>query len=39
MSDALGDDDTTYFERRQAFEESVREAVGTGPIPTAEDDS
>ena len=39
VSDALGDDDTTYFERRQAFEESVREAVGTGPIPTAEDDS
>ncbi|WP_160133447.1 DUF5789 family protein [Halococcus salsus] len=39
VSDALSDVDITYFERRQEFEASVREAVGTGPVPTADDDS
>lgn len=29
--------DETYFERRQEFEAHVREVVGTGPIPTADE--
>jgi hypothetical protein len=32
----LADVDRTYFATRQEFEESVREAIGPGPVPTAE---
>ena len=37
LGDVLGEVDITYFERRQEFESSVREAVGTGPVPTADE--
>jgi hypothetical protein len=36
LGDVLADVDETYFERRQEFEASVREVVGTGPVPTEE---
>ena len=37
LGDVLDDIDVPYFERRQEFESSVREAVGTGPVPTADE--
>jgi hypothetical protein len=37
LSSVLTDIDTSYFERRQEFESSVREVVGTGPVPTTEE--
>ncbi|WP_158057566.1 DUF5789 family protein [Halorussus halophilus] len=37
LSDVLGDVDETYFESRQEFQRLVRDAVGTGPIPTADE--
>ncbi|HET7323256.1 MAG TPA: DUF5789 family protein [Halococcus sp.] len=37
LSSVLSEVDTTYFERRQEFESSVREVVGTGPVPTTEE--
>jgi hypothetical protein len=37
LSDVLSEIDISYFERRQEFESSVREAVGTGPVPTTEE--
>ncbi len=37
LSEALEEVDITYFERRQEFESSVREVVGTGPVPTTEE--
>ena len=36
LSDVLAEVDEPYFERRQGFEASVREVVGTGPVPTEE---
>jgi hypothetical protein len=33
----LDDVELTYFEKRQEFEDAVREVVGTGPIPTADE--
>ena len=36
LSDILGDVDETYFDTRRAFEDAVREVVGTGPVPTGE---
>ena len=38
LADVLGDVDRSYFPTRQAFEDAVREVIGTGPIPT-EDES
>jgi hypothetical protein len=32
----LADVDRTYFATRQEFEESVREAIGSGAVPTAD---
>jgi hypothetical protein len=36
LADVLDEVDETYFQRRQEFEEAVRDVVGTGPVPTAE---
>jgi len=37
LGDVLTEVDATYFETRQAFETAVRDVVGTGPVPTAEE--
>ncbi|MFC6716939.1 DUF5789 family protein [Natrialbaceae archaeon GCM10025810] len=37
LSAVLEEVDETYFSRRQEFERRVRDAIGTGPIPTAEE--
>ncbi|AFZ73216.1 DUF5789 family protein [Natronobacterium gregoryi] len=37
LSTVLEDVDETYFQRRQEFEDHVRDVVGTGPVPTADD--
>lgn len=34
LSAVLAELDVSYFERRQEFLSAVREAVGTGPVPT-----
>lgn len=36
LGDVLEETDEVYFDTRQAFEEAVREVVGTGPVPTAD---
>ena len=36
LGDVLEEVEETYFQRRQEFEDSVREVIGTGPVPTAE---
>lgn len=33
----LDDVDSTYFATRQEFESAVREVIGHGPVPTAEE--
>lgn len=38
LSAVLADVNRTYFARRQDFEEAIRGVIGTGPIPTAEED-
>ena len=37
LGDVLEDVDVPYFETRQEFTDEVREVIGTGPVPTAED--
>lgn len=37
LSDLLDDVDRTYFATRQEFVDAVGEAVGSGPVPTAEE--
>jgi hypothetical protein len=37
LRDVLAEVDEPYFSTRQEFEQAVREAVGTGPVPTAEE--
>lgn len=37
LSDVLEAVDVSYFERRQEFETSVRDVIGTGPVPTADE--
>ncbi|WP_132057703.1 DUF5789 family protein [Halorussus amylolyticus] len=37
LTDLLDDVDETYFESRQEFLRNVREVVGTGPVPTADE--
>lgn len=34
LGDVLDSVDVPYFERRQEFETAIREAIGTGPVPT-----
>ena len=36
LSDVLSEIDTTYFDRRQTFVETVEDAIGRGPVRTAE---
>ena len=36
LHDVLAEVDEPYFERRQEFEASVRDVVGTGPVQTEE---
>lgn len=36
LTDVLDDVDESYFPTRQSFQDAVREAIGTGPVPTAE---
>jgi len=37
LADVLEDVDQTYFGTRQEFLDAVEDAIGTGPVPTAED--
>lgn len=37
LADVLAEVEETYFATRQEFTGAVEEAVGTGPVPTAED--
>ncbi|WP_265108054.1 DUF5789 family protein [Halosolutus halophilus] len=37
LSAVLEEIDETYFQRHQEFERHVRQVVGTGPIPTADE--
>lgn len=37
LADVLDAVDETYFESRQEFERNVREVIGSGPIPTADE--
>jgi hypothetical protein len=37
LSAVLESVSTTYFDSRQTFVRAVQEAVGTGPVPTAEE--
>ena len=37
LADVLGETDEVYFDTRQAFVDAVREVVGTGSVPTAEE--
>lgn len=37
LSTVLDAVDETYFQRHQEFERHVRDVIGTGPIPTADE--
>jgi hypothetical protein len=37
LADILEESDEVYFDTRQSFEDAVREIIGTGPIPTADE--
>jgi hypothetical protein len=37
LADVLTEVDVPYFESRQEFVGAVREVIGTGPVPTAEE--
>ena len=37
LADVLEETDEVYFDTRRAFVDAVREVVGTGPVPTAEE--
>ena len=37
LSAVLEESDEVYFDTRQSFLEAVREVVGTGPVPTADE--
>jgi hypothetical protein len=37
LGDVLDEVDIPYFEKRQEFEQAVRDVVGTGPVPTADE--
>ena len=37
LSDVLGATDETYFQSRQEFTRNVRDVIGTGPVPTADE--
>jgi len=37
LAAVLEDVDVTYFQSRQEFVDAVRDVVGTGPVPTADE--
>lgn len=37
LSDILSEVDETYFPTRQSFTDAVREVIGTGPVPVADE--
>ena len=37
LAEVLEESDEVYFDTRQSFLEAVREVVGTGPVPTADE--
>lgn len=37
LADVLDETGETYFDARQTFVEAVRDVVGRGPVPTADD--
>jgi hypothetical protein len=37
LADVLAEVDTPYFSTRQEFESALEGAIGTGPVPTAEE--
>lgn len=37
LSDVLADVEVTYFQSRPEFTDAVRDVVGTGPVPTADE--
>ena len=37
LGDVLDEVDVPYFEKRQEFENAVRDVIGTDPVPTAEE--
>ena len=37
LSSVIAEVDGTYFERRQEFETHVRDVIGTGAVPTADE--
>ena len=37
LADVLAESDEVYFDTRQAFETAIRDVIGTGPVPTAEE--
>ncbi len=37
LAAVLEETDEVYFDTRQAFERAVRDVIGTGPVPTAEE--
>lgn len=37
LSDVLQDVDTTYFQSRPEFTDAVRDVIGHGPVPTADE--
>lgn len=39
LADVLEETDATYFDTRQALERTVRNVIGYGPVPTAEEQS
>ena len=39
LREILADVDEPYFATQQEFEDAVREVIGTGPVPTAGDDT
>ena len=39
LSAILDDVEKTYFDTRQSFESTIREVIGTGPVPTGDTES
>lgn len=37
LADIMAEIETPYFEKRQEFQEAVREVIGFGPVQTAEE--
>ncbi len=37
LASVLEETDEVYFDTRRAFETAVREVIGTGPVPTADE--